>query len=301
MKGFVKVLKITVVLCLVAVIISPLFIVRMQGKELLPSLLNSLGFTKTEYDNKTEESDILKDDSSSDPPIIDNIENLTNNSSSGNNERFQKICSFDEDGYVWCTQKKEYLGFGSGCFLTSYAMLIINAGRHTGTEKNYDPVDVYLANNYGLGKLPPSRIISAYHYQIADGFNYTWKNKSSLIDVPNSQKEAVMKEILKDNPWGVIIGGSYNKSSGEKSTHFIVARLDRNGNLVFDDPAYAQRASGAKISSISKVWGINSWENITNMYAITPKLDSNGKWLPGTWENCLKDSKCNVCYKNFNC
>lgn len=313
MKGFLNVLKVILSLCLVVVIclyiISPLVVAHIQGKELLPSLLSSLGFTKTEDNNYEFEGLKLPnlitknntDDEDEKNEVIENIATFTNNSSSGNTERFQKICTFDEDGYVWCTQKKDYLGFGSGCFLTSYAMLIINAGRYTGTEKNYDPVDVYLANNYGLGYLPPKRIITAYHYKIAEGFNYTWKNKSSLLDVSNSQKEVKIKELLKDNPWGVIIGGSYTKSDGSKSTHFIVARLDKNGNLVFDDPAYIQRSKGAKISSISKVIGINSWGNVTNMYTITPKLDSNGKWNPGKWENCLKDSKCNVCYKNFNC
>jgi hypothetical protein len=311
MKGFLNVLKVVVSLFLVVAtyfyIVSPLVIAHMQGQELLPTLLNSLGFTRVE-DGKYEFEGIKLpdfitggDNNDGNNAVIDDVEKFTNKSSSGNNERFQKICTFDEDGYVWCTQKKDYLGFGSGCFLTSYAMVIINAGRHTGTEKNYDPVDVYLANNHGLGYLPPNRIISAYHYKIADGFNYTWKNKSDLIKVSNSQKEAKIKELLKDNPWGVIIGGSYTKSGGGSSTHFIVARLDKNGNLVFDDPAYGSRSSGAKISSISKVWGINSWGNITNLYTITPKLDSNGKWGPGKWENCLKDSKCNVCYKNFNC
>ena len=230
-----------------------------------------------------------------------NPNTFTTISSSGNTTRFNSICSFDESGYVWCTQKTSLLGFSGGCLLTSYSMLIINAGRYVGSEKNYDPVDVYLANNYKNSSIgdttnPSNRKVLAYHYVIASGFNYEW-NKISIENKSTNDKIAKLKEVLKTNPWGVIIGGTY----GNGGTHFIVARLDKNENIIFDDPAYSSRNSGAKITNISNVYGINSWSNIKSIMTITPNLDKNGNWSKGTWENCLNDTNCHVCYKNQNC
>ena len=301
MKRF---LKIAVSVLLVTVIyfsiISPAVVAYMKGENIFVGILNNAGIEITE-EGKLDFSGIINlGKGENGDAVIEDVEKFTNNSSSGNTTRFQKICSFDEDGYVWCTQKTSLLGFHSGCLLTSYSMLIINAGRHVGTEKNYDPVDVYLGNNYEYTTTPSNRRISAYHYVIAGAFNYSWKSYS-IKGYTDSTKVNKLKDLLKDNPWGVVIGGSYTKSGGGTSTHYIVARLDKNGNLVFDDPAFSARSSGAKINDISKVWGINTWGNITSIMTITPNLDSNGVWKPGKWEKCLNDSNCHVCYKNQNC
>jgi hypothetical protein len=48
--------------------------------------------------------------------------------------------------YVYYTQDKSVTGLTGACLLTSFAMLITNAGRIVGTPKEYGPVDVYLAN-----------------------------------------------------------------------------------------------------------------------------------------------------------
>ena len=279
-----RVLKVVVSIILVTVIyfsiISPAVIAYVNGENILVGILNNAGIEITE-EGKLDFSGMINfGKGPNDDAIIEEVEKFTNNSSSGNTSRFQSICSFDEDGYVWCTQSTKLLGFHSGCLLTSYSMLIINAGRHVGTEKNYDPVDVYLGNNFEYTTNPSNRRISAYHYVIAGAFNYKW-NSISIKGYSDSAKENKLRDVLKDNPWGVVIGGSYTKSNGSGSTHFIVARLDKNGDLVFDDPAYSARSKGAKIDDISKVWGINTWGNITSIMTITPNLDSNGVWTKG--------------------
>ena len=301
MRRFFKIiLSLLLIVVLYFYIISPAIIAYRNEDNIFVSILNNVGI-------EIEEEEALDFNGNSDFEDSDKTdsEKFTNKSSSGNDERFQSICSFDENGYVWCTQNKQLLGFSSGCLLTSYSMLIINAGRYVGTEKNYDPVDVYLGNNYmnsGIGDTtnPSNRVISAWHYVIATSFNYTW-NKYNVSSMNNSDKIEKLKNTLKDNPWGVVIGGSYTKSSGGTSTHYIVARLDSNDNIVFDDPAYTSRLKGAKIGDISNVWGINSWSNISSIMTIKPNLDSNGVWQPGTWEKCLNSSTCDVCYKCQNC
>ena len=215
--------------------------------------------------------------------IVENKPVFTTSSSSGD-ERFEQICTFDEDGWVWCTQDSKKLGFSGGCFLTSYAMLIINAGRHVGTEKNYSPIDVYLANNYKQSV----EQVSARHGIIAEGFNYKYGWIDVDINKSDYEKEQLVRSYLKDNPWGVIIGGPYVKDNGNNSTHYFVARLDEKGNLVFDEPARTLRENGAELSSLSKAWCIKSWANINRIMTIDPILDENGVWQPGTWELSIK-------------
>jgi hypothetical protein len=307
MKNF---LKVIVALALVVTVyftaIAPSVVAYINGENIFESIfdadmLDFKGMIEDTFHDINGSQDSEEKDDGEEKQEGNNGPLFTTNSSSGNTTRFNNICSFDEYGFVWCTQKTSLLGFSSGCLLTSYSMLIINAGRYIGTEKNYDPVDVYLANNYkntyiGDTTKPENRKVLAYHYVIASGFNYSW-NSISLSGKTDSQKLDKLKEVLSKNPWGVVIGGSY----GNGGTHYIVARLDHNGNVVFDDPAFADRAKGAKISSISNVYGINSWSKISSIMTITPNLDSNGKWKKGTWENCLTDSNCHVCYKAQNC
>ena len=181
--------------------------------------------------------------------------------------------------FVYYTQDSNKTGVKSACFLTSYAMIITNAGRIKGTSKEYGPVDTYLANHYNYKTTDRSKwIIDAYHYDLAAAFNYKWSrvNGDSFKALSNNEKEDMVKEKLKDNPWGVIIGGSY--SGG---THFIVARFDNNGKLVFDDPA---KSKGPNIGSISDVHGINSWSKITSINMISPKLNDKGVWEKGEYE-----------------
>jgi len=180
---------------------------------------------------------------------------------------------------VYYNQSKDEIGYSEGCLLTSYAMVITNAGRYTGNRKEYNPIDLYLANNPDATS-SNSRTVVAWHYVIADAFNYTW-NRTRIGGWSSGDKINLIKELLDKNPWGVIIGGSY----GTKGTHYIVVRLV-NGNLVFDDPV---KSKGANIKSISGVYGINSWDKITSVMTITPKLDKKGIWKPGTYEIKKKD------------
>ena len=180
---------------------------------------------------------------------------------------------------VYYNQSKSEIGYSQGCLLTSYAMVITNAGRYTGNSKEYDPVDLYLANNPDVTAANQRRVL-AYHYVIANGFNYTW-NSYSLSSKSDSYKINKVTELLANNPWGVIIGGSY----GDNGTHFIVVRLS-NGKLVFDDPV---KSIGPNKKSISEVWGINSWSKITSVMTITPNLDSKGKWADGLYETKKKN------------
>ena len=163
--------------------------------------------------------------------------------------------------------------------LTSYAMVITNAGRYTGNSKEYTPVDLYLANNPDATAANQRRV-RAYHYVIANAFNYTW-NSYSLSGKTDNKKIDKVFELLAKNPWGVIIGGVY----GDGGTHFIVVRAV-NGKLVFDDPV---KSKGPNIQSISGVYGINSWDKITSVMTVTPNLDKNGKWEDGLYETKKKN------------
>ena len=170
---------------------------------------------------------------------------------------------------VYYNQSKDEIGYSSVCLLTSYAMVITNAGRYNGNSKEYNPIDLYLANNPDATAANQRRIL-AYHYVIANGFNYTWRN-TVMSGWSDSNKINKVTELLINNPWGVIIGGVY----GENGTHYIVVRLV-NGKLVF-------------IQSISGVYGINSWSKITSIMTITPNLDKNGVWADGLYETKKKN------------
>ena len=234
---------------------------------------------------------------------------------------------------MWCTQRKQLLGFKSGCVLTSFAMIITNAGKIVGTEKNYDPVDIVLANNYqnqyntvykNKVENDPTyhvtqggayrdkegyftnlysgtyRFLDAYWYHIPSQFNASITYTDALKGT-NEYKINYIKEKLKTNPWGVLIGGKY----AEGSYHYIVARPDANGNIVFDDPASPTRelgpyGGGAALTDISQTYGLKKWDRITTVVTINPKL-ADGKWLPGPWEKCVNDANCPPCYKHFYC
>ena len=193
---------------------------------------------------------------------------------------------------VYYNQSVSEIGYKSGCLLTSYAMVITNAGRYTGNSKEYNPVDLYLANNPNVTSAN-QRIITAYHYVIADGFNYTW-NRTQIGSWNNTDKINKVRALLEKNPWGVIIGGVY----GDNGTHYIVVRLV-NGKLVFDDPV---KSVGPNIQSISGVYGINSWDKITSVMTITPNLDKNGIWAPGTYEIKKKSPELyHICQTKMYC
>ncbi len=198
--------------------------------------------------------------------------------------------------YVYYTQDKSVTGLTGACLLTSFAMLITNAGRIVGTPKEYGPVDVYLANNPEATSAGDREII-AWYYRLTSAFNYKWwrDNTDTFKNSSNASKEAYVKNLLKDNPWGVIIGGVY----GTNGTHYIAVRLDKNGNLLFDDPV---KSRGPNLTSISQVYGINDWSKITSVMTITPNLDSNGKWKDGVYDKCKKDpSSCHVCSTKVDC
>ena len=196
--------------------------------------------------------------------------------------------------YVYYTQDKSVTGLTGACLLTSFAMLITNAGRIVGTPKEYGPVDVYLANNPEATKKSDRRIIS-YYYVIADGFNHKWVNVSNAKTMSSSEREAKVKELLKTHPWGVIIGGVY----GSDGTHYIAVRSDGNGGLLFDDPV---KSRGPNLKSISDVYGINDWSKIRQIMTIEPNLDSNGKWKDGVYDKCKKNpSNCHVCSTKVDC
>ena len=196
--------------------------------------------------------------------------------------------------YVYYTQDKSVTGLTGACLLTSFAMLITNAGRIVGTPKEYGPVDVYLANNPEATKKSDRRIIS-YYYVIANGFNHKWVNVDNAKTMSASQREAKVKELLKTHPWGVIIGGVY----GDNGTHYIAVRSDGNGGLLFDDPV---KSRGPNLTSISQVYGINDWSKIRQIMTIEPNLDSNGKWKDGVYDKCKKNpSNCHVCSTKVDC
>ena len=193
---------------------------------------------------------------------------------------------------VYYNQSVSEIGYNSGCLLTSYAMVITNAGRYTGNSKEYNPIDLYLANNPNVTSAS-QRIVLAYHYVIADGFNYTW-NRTRFNDWKNIDKINKVRELLEKNPWGVIIGGEY----GNGGTHFIVVRLV-NGKLVFDDPV---KSKGPNIQSIEGVYGINSWDKITSVMTVTPNLDKKGVWAPGTYEVKKKNPELyHICQTKMYC
>ena len=196
--------------------------------------------------------------------------------------------------YKYYTQDKSVTGLTGACLLTSFAMLITNAGRYYNSPKEYGPVDVYLANNPDATKPSDRRIISWY-YVIAEGFNHKWINVSDVKTMTAAQREAKAIELLKTHPWGVIIGGEY----GDGGTHYIAMRYGANGSIVFDDPV---KSVGPNISSISGVYGINSWEKIRQIMTIEPNMDSNGKWKDGKYDNCLKNpGNCHVCSTQVDC
>ena len=210
------------------------------------------------------------------------------NTESGDNDSTQKI------EYVYYTQDKSVTGLTEACLLTSFAMLITNAGRIVGTPKEYGPVDVYLANNPDATSKNDRRIASWY-YVIANGFNHKWINVDNAKTMTAAQREAKVKELLKTHPWGVIIGGVY----GESGTHYIAVRSDGNGGLLFDDPV---KSRGPNLTSISQVYGINDWSKIRQIMTIEPNLDSNGKWKDGVYDKCKKNpSNCHVCATNVDC
>ena len=196
--------------------------------------------------------------------------------------------------YVYYTQDKSVTGLTGACLLTSFAMLITNAGRIVGTPKEYGPVDVYLANNPEATNKSSRRIIS-YYYVIANGFNHKWINVDNAKTMTAAQREAKVKELLKTHPWGVIIGGVY----GESGTHYIAVRSDGNGGLLFDDPV---KSRGPNLTSISQVYGINDWSKIRQIMTIEPNLDKNGVWKDGVYDKCKKNpSSCHVCSTVVDC
>lgn len=193
---------------------------------------------------------------------------------------------------VYYNQSKEEIGYSQGCLLTSYAMVITNAGRYTGNKKEYNPIDLYLANNPTVTAANQRRII-AYHLVIADAFNYTWTSYS-LSGKSDSSKINKVTSLLTNNPWGVIIGGSY----GNGNTHYVAVRLV-NGKLVFDDPV---KSRGGNLQTISRVWGIDSWSKITSVTTITPNLDKYGKWADGVYEIKKKNpNKYHICQTQMYC
>ena len=196
--------------------------------------------------------------------------------------------------YVYYTQDKSVTGLTGACLLTSFAMLITNAGRIVGTPKEYGPVDVYLANNPDATSKDDRRIVSWY-YVIANGFNHKWINVDDAKSMSASQREAKVKELLKTHPWGVIIGGVY----GESGTHYIAVRSDGKGGLLFDDPV---KSRGPNLTSISQVYGINDWSKIRQIMTIEPNLDKNGVWKDGVYDKCKKNpSSCHVCSTVVDC
>ena len=196
--------------------------------------------------------------------------------------------------YVYYTQDKSVTGLTGACLLTSFAMLITNAGRIVGTPKEYGPVDVYLANNPDATSKDDRRIVSWY-YVIANGFNHKWINVDDAKSMSASEREAKVKELLKTHPWGVIIGGVY----GESGTHYIAVRSDGNGGLLFDDPV---KSRGPNLTSISQVYGINDWSKIRQIMTIEPNLDKNGVWKDGVYDKCKKNpSSCHVCSTVVDC
>ena len=234
--------------------------------------------------------DLLEDNSGSNNDENDTNDNLDND----NGEEPEESDKKEEIEYVYYTQDKSVTGLTGACLLTSFAMLITNAGRIVGTPKEYGPVDVYLANNPEATKKSDRRIIS-YYYVIADGFNHKWVNVSNAKTMSSSEREAKVKELLKTHPWGVIIGGVY----GSDGTHYIAVRSDGNGGLLFDDPV---KSRGPNLKSISDVYGINDWSKIRQIMTIEPNLDSNGKWKDGVYDKCKKNpSNCHVCSTKVDC
>ena len=107
---------------------------------------------------------------------------------SDDNDQTQKM------EYVYYTQDKSVTGLTGACLLTSFAMLITNAGRIVGTPKEYGPVDVYLANNPDATSKDDRRIVSWY-YVIANGFNHKWINVDDAKTMTAAQREAKVKPV----------------------------------------------------------------------------------------------------------
>ena len=144
----------------------------------------------------------------------------------------------------WYTQKNWTYNekkLTSMCYITSYAMVLSNMG----IEAN--PIDVYVANgcsNYVV------------HSKIAKAYGVDTSETGTIIGTTEKEKADFVKNLIEKYPQGVIVGGSYGSG-----THYIVAKKVENGEIYFDDPAFATEEEGCCIP-ISKIYK-HTWNTLT--------------------------------------
>ena len=141
---------------------------------------------------------------------------------------------------VFYYQRDAKWGYGragySACYLSSFAMILTNMGIEDAT-----PADVYRVNNY-----------SSYMIQsrITNKYDVSW-NRMSVYGKSSSYKMDLVKELLEENPQGVIV-----RNSGHT---MIATRLTKKGNIVFNDPAYPDGYELFMSQTQLGSWGVISY------------------------------------------
>lgn len=145
-----------------------------------------------------------------------------------------------ENASVFYYQRDAKWGYGragySACYLSSFAMILTNMG-----HENATPADLYKVNNY-----------SSYMIQsrITNKYDVSW-NRISVYGKSKSSKIAMVKELLEENPQGVIV-----RNSGHT---MIATRITKKGNIVFNDPAYPNGDELFMSETQLGSWGVISY------------------------------------------